>query len=219
MKEIFNFLTNLAANNNKEWFDVNKETYQQAMQKIGVITQLLVSEIRTFDPLVPLLEVKDCVYRIYRDVRFSKDKTPYKTYFGIHISRMKKQGGHPGYYFHIQPGESFISAGIYMPSGEFLKAIRDDIYYRAPEFIEIIENEDFKNNFSFFDNDKLKTNPKGYPADFAHIDLLRNKSFAPYTKLSDEQLLSEDILPRIVESYRKMYHVNKFLYEAIENVL
>jgi uncharacterized protein (TIGR02453 family) len=216
MKEIYEFLQNLEANNNREWFDLNRDTFKKNWQKFSHFTEVLINEIRSFDRQVPYLDPKDCLFRIYRDVRFSNDKSPYKTNFGAFIAKDGRKGGNPGYYFHIQPGECFVSGGIYMPQPDVLKAIRNEIYYHTDDFLEIIEAPEFKNSFDFFDEDKLKTNPKGFPKEFEHIDLLRHKSFAPFATISEEQLFSNDILEFILEKYRLMLPINQFLYEAIE---
>jgi uncharacterized protein (TIGR02453 family) len=218
MKEIYEFLQQLDQNNNKEWFELNKETFKKAQQKFLNLTEILISEIRTFDKEIAYLDPKKCLFRIYRDVRFSHNKSPYKNNFGTHISKNGKNSGYPGYYFHIQPGECFISGGIYMPQPEFLKAMRNEIYYHADEFLEIIEAPEFKSNFTFFDEDKMKTNPKDYPKDFEHIELLRYRSIAPFIKVTEEQLLGSDLLDFVIENYRKMYPLNAFLYEAISKI-
>jgi len=218
MKEIYNFLKNLSVNNNKEWFDANKETYQLTRQKAMHLTEVLINEIRSFDSYVPYIEAKDCLYRIYRDVRFSNDKTPYKNYYGIYIARNGRKAIYPGYYLHILPGGSFLSGGVYMPQPEVLKAIRNEIYYHVEDYLKIVEDSAFKSTFSFFDEDKMKTNPKDYPKDFKHIDLLRYRSHAPYINISDEQLLSDNIIEFLIEKYRMIYPYNKFINEAIGNI-
>ncbi len=218
MKEIYNFLKNLSLNNNKEWFDANKDVYQSTRQKALHLTEVLINEIRSFDTNVPYIEAKDCLYRIYRDVRFSNDKTPYKTYYGIYIARNGRKAVYPGYYLHIMPGGSFLSGGVYMPQPEVLKAIRNEIYYHVDDYLKIVEEPSFKSTFSYFDEDKMKTNPKDYPKDFKHIDLLRYRSHAPYINLSDEQLLSGDIIDFLIEKYRMIYPFNKFINDAIGNI-
>jgi uncharacterized protein (TIGR02453 family) len=215
MKEIYDFLQNLEANNNREWFDKNRETFKKNWQKFHHFTEVLVNEIHSFDSEIGYIDPKDCLYRIYRDVRFSNDKSPYKTNFGTHICKNGRKSGNPGYYFHIQPGECFLSGGIYMPHPDVLKAIRNEIYYHTDDLLEIIEAPEFKKTFDFFDEDKLKTNPKGFPKEFEHIDLLRHKSFAPFMKITEEQLFSPDILEFILEKYRMILPINQFLYEAI----
>lgn len=218
MREIYEFLQNLEANNNKEWFAQQKESFIKAQQKFIHLTEILINEIRSFDKEIAYLDPKSCIFRIYRDIRFTNDKTPYKNNFGTFIAKNGKNGGFPGYYFHIQPGGCFVSGGIYMPQPEFLKAIRNEIYYHADEFLEIIEAPDFKTVFSFFDEDKMKTNPKDFPKDFEHIDLLRYRSIAPFVNISQEQLFSNDLINYIVEKYRQIYPLNSFLYEALGKI-
>ncbi|HNW50082.1 MAG TPA: DUF2461 domain-containing protein [Prolixibacteraceae bacterium] len=216
MKEIYEFLTQLEANNNREWFEQHKDVYRKNWDKFSHLTEILINEIRSFDREVPYTEPKKCMFRIYRDVRFSYDKSPYKTNFGTFIAKNGYKSGNPGYYFHIQPGECFVSGGIYMPQPDALKAIRDEIYYHTSDFLEIIEAPEFKNTFAFFNGDKLKTNPKGYPKEFEHIDLLRHKSFAPYMPLTEEQLFSPDLIDLMIEKYKLILPLNRFLYEALK---
>lgn len=218
MKEIYNFLKNLSINNNKEWFDANKEIYQSTRQKAMHLTEVLINEIRSFDNYIPYIEGKDCLYRIYRDVRFSNDKTPYKNYYGIYIARNGRKAIYPGYYLHILPGGSFLSGGVYMPQPEVLKAIRNEIYYHVDDYLKIVEDPAFKSTFSYFDEDKMKTNPKDFPKDFKHIDLLRYRSHAPFINISDEQLLSGNIIDFLIEKYRMIYPYNRFINEAIGNI-
>lgn len=218
MKEIYDFLSNLKVNNNKEWFDKNKDSYLKAKQQFTNIIEVLINEIRSFDPEMPPLEAKDCIFRIYRDVRFSNDKTPYKTYSGGYIAKGGRKGIYPGYYFHIQPGECFLSGGIYMPQPAILKAIRNEIYYHSDEYLSLINNPEFKATFRLFDEDKLKTNPKDFPKDFEHIDLLRYRSYAPHLPFTDEQLLSSNLLDFVISKFRIMRPYNKFLNEAISNI-
>ncbi len=218
MKEIYDFLNNLKANNNKEWFDKNKNTYLKAKKHFTYIIEVLINEVRSFDPEMPRIEAKDCIFRIYRDVRFSNDKTPYKTFSGGYIAKGGRKGIYPGYYLHIQPGECFLSGGIYMPQPEILKAIRNEIYYHADEYLALINAPEFRSTFHLFDEDKLKTNPKGFPKDFEHIDLLRYKSYAPCLNFTDEQLLSSNILDFAIEKFKMIYPYNRFLNEAISNI-
>ena len=218
MREIYEFLQDLKANNNKEWFDCNRDAFKKTWQQFSHLTEYLVNEIRSFDPEVPFLDPKNCMFRIYRDVRFSNDKTPYKVNFGTFIAKGGRKAGNPGYYFHIQPDGCFVSGGIYMPQPDYLKAIRTEIYDHIDEFLDIINDPEFKNNFDFFDDDKLKTNPKGFPKEFEHIDLLRYKSYAPFYSISERELFSYDILELIIEKFRLIYPLNRFLYEAIAKV-
>ena len=216
MKEIYDFLMNLEKNNNREWFDQNRDIYQKTKLQFLQITEILINEIRTFDKEIPALDPKKCVFRIFRDVRFSNDKRPYKSNYGMFIARDGRKGGNPGYYFHIQPGESFIGGGVYMPEPNMLKAIRTEIFNHPADILEILNNPEFSAVFTLYNDDKLKTAPKGFPKDFEHIDLLRYKSYAPFVPISDEQLFSPDILEFILTKYKLLSSFNQFLNHAID---
>ena len=127
MLKVIQFLNELSENNNREWFQKNKKWYDESREKVLFLTEVVINEIRKFDPDVPLLEPKDCLFRIFRDVRFSHDKSPYKTNFGSFIAKGGRKSSYAGYYFHIEPSGSFVGGGIYMPAAEPLKAIRDYI--------------------------------------------------------------------------------------------
>jgi uncharacterized protein (TIGR02453 family) len=216
MREICDFLKGLNENNNKEWFDNNKANYQRTKAKFLHITDILINEIRSFDSEIPAMDAKKCMFRIYRDVRFSNDKRPFKTNYGTYIAKAGRSGGNPGYYFQIEPGNSFIGGGIYMPDPDKLKAIRTEIYNHPDDFLELIEEPEFKQSFKLYDEDKLKTAPKGFPKDFEHIDLLRYKSYATLMMITDEQLFQPDIIDLIVDKFRLMTRFNQFLNYAID---
>jgi uncharacterized protein (TIGR02453 family) len=215
MREIYDFLKALSENNNKTWFEQNKNHYEKTKSKFLHITEVLIHEVTSFDREIPFLDPKKCMFRIYRDVRFSKDKNPFKTNYGSYIARDGRSGGNVGYYFQIAPGNSFLGAGIFMPDPDKLRAIRTEIFEHPLDFLEIIEDPDFKNNFKLYDEDKLKTAPKGFPKDFEHIDLLKYKSYSPYIEISEEQLFSPDIIETIVNHFRLLVPFNQFLYSAI----
>jgi len=216
MKEIIDFLKNLEKNNNREWFDENRDTYQKTKTKFLHISEILINEIRTFDKEIPAIDPKKCMFRIFRDVRFSSDKTPYKSNYGTFMARDGRKGGNPGYYIHIQPGKSFLGGGIYMPDVDKLKAIRSEIYNYPTDFINILEEPEFKRTFNLFEDDKLKTAPKGFPKDFEHINLLRYKSYAPFTNISDEQLLNPNVLEFIVSKFKLLSSFNNYLNHALD---
>lgn len=216
MKEIYDFLSKLEKNNNREWFDKNRDTYKKTQEQFLQITEILINEIRTFDQSVPFVDPKKCVFRIFRDVRFSNDKRPYKSNYGTYITSSGRKGGNPGYYFHVQPGGSFMGGGIYMPDADKLKAIRTAIFNHPSDFIEIIEDKDFKSRYQLYDEDKLKTAPKGFPKEFEHIDLLKFKSYSPFKNISDEEMLSGDIISIVVDHFRGIAEFNNFLNDAIK---
>lgn len=217
MLQVVQFLQELSQNNNREWFQKNKKRYDESRQKVLFITDLLINEIRKFDSDVPLLEPKDCLFRIFRDVRFSNDKSPYKTNFGSFIAKGGRKSIYAGYYFHIEPDSSFVGGGIYMPEAEPLKAIREAIAENGDEFSEMINNPDFKKIFPEMMDDKLKTAPKGFSTENEFIDLLRYKSFAFSSRITREEILSDNYVEQLVHSFKILYPVNRFLNNALEN--
>ena len=138
MKTILDFLTNLKANNNRDWFNENRNLYDDAKSDFESLINRLIPAIYNFDPDIGTLSAKQCVFRIYRDVRFSKDKSPYKTNMGGFIARGGRKGGFAGYYLHIDPQQSFIAGGMHMPPPNILKKVRQEILYNIDEFKSII---------------------------------------------------------------------------------
>lgn len=216
MKKVLEFLTDLSANNNREWYHSNKDRYNESRGKILFLTEVLINEIRKFDRDIPALDPKDCVFRIFRDVRFSNDKRPYKTNFGAFISKGGRKGLYSGYYFHVDPEGSFAGGGVYMPAAEPLKAIRNYMAEHGSEFLEIINDRNFKTTYPEMYDDQLKTAPKGFPKDHEFIGLLKYKSFVFSHSVSNPDLLKDNFIEQIVRSFQKLYPVNAFLNEALE---
>lgn len=219
MKQVFDFLTALERNNNREWFNAHRDAYESARDKVLVITEILISEVRKIDPEIPLMDPKDALFRIYRDIRFSPDKRPYKTHFGSFISKGGFKSNWAGYYFHVQPGECYLGGGIWMPPKDVLKALRTAIYDHPEEMRAILEEPGFKKYFTDFDGEKLKKAPAGFPADFPHIDLLRTKSYAVGINLPDEKFLGNQVLEVSLEVFREVAKLNRFLNEALDQYL
>jgi uncharacterized protein (TIGR02453 family) len=219
MNEIFQFLTQLDQNNNKEWFDAHRADYERTREQFLHLTEILIHEIRQFDPAIGFLQPKDCMFRIYRDVRFSNDKRPFKNNYGSFMARNGRKSGMPGYYIHFQPGQSFIAGGMYMPPAPYLKQIRKAIFDQPQDFIDIIEDPQFKSVFHLFDDDKLKTAPQGFPKDFEHIDLLRYKSYSPSLLVPDEKLSEGKVIEYIVDKFERMAEFNQFLNAVIDQEL
>lgn len=214
----FEFLRTLSQNNNREWYHANKSFYNNAKQEFEHVTEVLLHEVSKFDKDIKGLIPKDCIFRIFRDVRFSADKSPYKTNFGSFLTRGGKKAGFAGYYLHIEPGNSFIAGGIYMPPSPFLKAIRNDIYKHVEEFKEIIYSHELTDHFEPLSGDKLKKPPKGFPKDFSDVDLLKFKSYGFSKMKTDKEMMDDNILEEIVNSFRALYTFNRFLNEAISNM-
>jgi uncharacterized protein (TIGR02453 family) len=217
MHPILTFLRQLEQNNNREWFNAHKSDYQEARNLFEQIIGQVILKLGQVDPRIQGMKAPDTIFRIYRDTRFAADKTPYKNNFGAHLSRGGKNSGEPGYYFHIQPGESFLSGGIYMPSNDKLKAIRKEIYLFPEDFTALIEAPEFVKHFTFFQDDKLKRPPLGFPADFPLIDYLKHKHYCPWIPMPDDWLDDPEISDRIVEAYSRMKPFNDFIYRALED--
>lgn len=198
MKKTINFLKDLKKHNDREWFAANKERYLDAKQYTEALTSSLLATISAFDPEAANLRVTDCTYRIYRDTRFSADKTPYKTHIGIFINPPKgKKSIRFGYYLHIEPGNSMLVAGnIGLPS-PLMKAVRQSIYDEIEEYRDIVESEDFKAAFPILGEDPLKTAPKGFPKDWRYIDYLKPRNFCCCRSISDAEICDTNFLSDI----------------------
>jgi uncharacterized protein (TIGR02453 family) len=216
MKIILDFLKELTENNNREWFNAHKKDYETAKKEMENLVNKLIKGVSDFDNSVKGLHPKDCMFRIYRDVRFSADKSPYKTNFGSFITEGGFKSGNPGYYFHVQPGECFLSGGIYQPPADNLKKIRQEIYYNYPEFSSIVLNPEFKSHFSFWE-DKLKRPPKDFDPNFEGIEFLKYKSYAPFMEMEESKLESPDIAEFAIETYKILFPFNTFLMNAISS--
>jgi uncharacterized protein (TIGR02453 family) len=216
-KTVVGFLTDLAANNNREWFQENKAAYEEAKREVEQFVNLLIPQLGSFDERVKYLTAKDCMFRIFRDVRFSKDKSPYKTNMGAWITGRGRKSPGPGYYLHIQPGESFLAAGVYMPEPEQLKMLRKEIYYNISEFLAILADPALKSYFGGVDEwDKAKTAPKDFPKDFEQIEILKNRHYTISCPVSDEQVMNDNFLSWVSDAFRTTNAYNRFLLRALE---
>jgi uncharacterized protein (TIGR02453 family) len=210
------FLRDLEKNNDRDWFHANKPVYDQVRKEFEAFIDSLIPAIARFDATVKFIEGKDCIFRIFRDVRFNKDKSPYKTNFGAFISKGGRKSHGPGYYFHLQPGECFLSGGVWMPEPEVMKKIRQEIYYNYDEFTHILGERAFRKYFSGIDDwDRQKLPPREYPKDFAGIELLKNRSFTISHPLEEKMLGKKDLADFVVKVYRVMLPYNEFLRRAI----
>jgi len=216
-QQTLDFLTKLKKNNNKEWFDKNRPTYEIVKKEFKIFVDELIASIAKFDPTVKHLESKNCIFRINRDVRFSNDKSPYKTNIGAYISPEGKKSFSAGYYLHIQPGNCFIASGMWMPPAPQLNAVRQEIDYNADEFRKIIANKNFVKHFKkLTEEDKVKTTPKGYDKNHPEIEFLKLKSFIAVKDLKDKDVNAKAFLKNISESFEAAYPLNKFLRRACD---
>ena len=210
------FLRNLEKNNNREWFNENKTLYQEAQQDVISFVEKLMEEMADFDEEMEKLEAKKSVFRIYRDTRFSKDKTPYKTNFGAGLG-MGKGNKISGYYLHIEPGKSFLAGGVYKPEPSVLKTIRQEISAFGDEFKAILEQDEFRNYFRGLSvEDKLKKVPQGFEKDDKMAEYLKLKHFIVTHPVSDEQLLSENAVKEFAKIFKGMKPLNDFLQTPFE---
>jgi len=216
MDKVLQFLHELSENNNREWFNDNRNRYHENRDKIIFLIEILINEIKKFDPEIAGANPKDCMFRIFRDVRFSKNKQPYKTNFGGFIAKGGRKSIYPGYYIHIEPKQSFAGGGVYMPQAAPLKAIRLYLAEHAPDFKAIINAPDFKKTFPEMYDHQLKTAPKGFPKDHEFIDLLRYKSFAFTNNMGNKIITGDSFIEHTVQSFRELQKANDFLYEALE---
>lgn len=217
MQQILDFLSTLKENNQREWLEAHKSEYEATRQYFGEFVGQVLKEITSFEPSFAPLEPKDCIFRLYRDVRFSKDKTPYKTNYSAYFSEGGRKSTQAGYYLHIEPGnKSMLAGGMYMPVPEDLKKIRQEIDYNGEEFTGILNQAQFRTYFGKLGGEKLKTNPKGYPGDHPNIDLLKHKDFTVFHLVSDSNLVKPGLLSHISSIWRALKPLNVFLNKAVE---
>ena len=210
-KEVFDFLSAIKNNNYREWFQENKKTYEACKQSFIHTVELLISGISQFDKSIAGLLPKDCIFRINRDIRFSKDKSPYKTNFGAFITPGGRNSGKAGYYIHVEPGNSFLAGGIYMPPSPVLKAIRQEIFDNYEEFLEIVNDEEFIRNFGELEGEKLKTRPKGFPEDFEGIEFLKFKNYTVMDNKSDDEMTGNDFYNSAIDEFKALFPLIRFL--------
>ena len=213
---ILKFLRDISRNNNREWFEKKKPRYLQTKEYFEDFLEALHKELLKFDESLAGLNPRKQGFRIYRDVRFSKDKRPYKVNMGAGFSAHGKMEQEPGYYIHIEPGKSFVAGGLYMPDPTNLSKIRQEVDYNADGLLKILNNKKFKKYFKGLDDfDQVKTAPKGYPKDHPHIDLLKNKSFIVSRYFTDTQVKDKKFVKQLVEICKAIKPLNDFLKEAI----
>jgi uncharacterized protein (TIGR02453 family) len=214
-KSTLDFLKDLKNHNDRDWFLKNRERYVSAKTNFESYVQSVINEIITFDPILKGLEVKSCTYRINRDIRFSNDKTIYKSHMGAFIVRGGKKNGDrlAGYYFHVEPGNSMVAGGAYMPPMPWLSAIREKIDEQGDKLLRIINNKEFIKYFGNIEGEKLKSAPKGFSKDHKYIELLKLKSFLAAAQISDSDILSKNCFDFVISAIRTMKPLNDFMNE------
>jgi uncharacterized protein (TIGR02453 family) len=213
---ILKFLKDIKKNNDREWFEKNKHRYAEAKEQFEALVGSMLEEMIAFDDSLTGLEPKKLVFRIYRDVRFSKDKRPYKTNFGAGFSAAGKGMGKPGYYLQIEPGNSFAAVGLFQPVPEILAQVRQEIDYNGDKLKKIVNEKKFKTNFEkFWDEDALKSAPKGYAKDHPYAHWLRLKSFVVTHNFTDTEVTDAKFPKQALAILRSGKPLNDFLNEAI----
>lgn len=218
-KTTLKFLADLKKNNNKPWFDVNRTVYEAARKDFATFIEAVLDGLSKSDSSIAHLTAKDCLFRINRDVRFSKDKSPYKTNMGAFMNKGGKKAMTAGYYFHLEPGGSFAGGGLYMPMPEQLKKVRQEIDYNLPDFKKIVCSKKFESVYGGLDRDAeylLSRVPKGYEPGNPAADYLKLKSFVATYQLKDAQLTSGTLVNETVTALKALQPLVEFLNTALE---
>ena len=214
------FLKELKRNNNKTWFDNHKAKFLSAKNDFENFVQEIIKVISAFDNDIKDLQAKNCTFRINRDIRFSKDKTPYKTNMGASFNRGGKKSIFGGYYFHLEPGgKSFVGGGLWMPDPIALKKLRQEIDYCFPEFQKIISNPSFKkqyNNLEMNEGQMLVNVPKGYDKENPAASFLKLKSFVATKNIRDTLLTNSGLLKETAKAFKALMPLVKFMNRSLE---
>lgn len=210
------FLKALSQNNNREWMHANKDFYQQARHEFALFIEQLIQAVDAFYPL-GLLQPKDCLYRQQRDVRFSKDKTPFTTHMSALIAPGGKKTTRVPFYLRIKPdGASILGAGVWGCSGQQLYNIRQEIDYNPQPLKEAIQAPAFRKYFGEIQGETLKRPPKGYEADHPDIDLIKRKEFWIEHPVTEQEYLSDAFLAYTVEVFKVAKPLANYINQALE---
>lgn len=215
---IFNFLKELGNNNNREWFNEHKEDYLNAQREFENLLTAIIERISLFDPEIRGIQAKDCTYRIYRDTRFSPDKTPYKNHFGGYINGKGKKSMHCGYYVHIQLDNCLLAGGSLCLPSNILKALRQSVYDNIDEYLSIVEDNEFKQYFPTIGESFLKTAPKGFPKDFKYMDYLKCKEFTCAHNVPDNFFEEPEMLDKVTAVFKQLKRFGDFTNYTIDEL-
>lgn len=216
IKGILDFLQLLSQNNNREWFNDNKAAYSECREYFTQVVASIIIFLAEHDLELRHIKPQDCLFRTHRNLRFSKDKTPYKSHFAAYISAKGKKNDRAGYYLHLQPNNNLLSGGMWMPETDKLKILRNSIMENLEEFEEIIHASDFTSYFGQLDGRRLKTSPKGFPADFIGMDYLKFKDYTATHTLNTNDLEHPDFPAYVAGILTKLYPLNRFLNYALD---
>jgi uncharacterized protein (TIGR02453 family) len=213
------FLSGLKKNNNKPWFDKHRGEYEDAKADFEAFIQKVINAHAKFDTDLTGLQAKKCMFRINRDIRFSKNKSPYKNNFGASMDRGGRKSGFAGYYIHLEPGNSFLGAGIWQPEPAVVKKLRQEIDYNADEFKKLLEDKAFRKTYKGLytgEDVQLKKVPQGFEKDNPAADYLKFKSWMVLTEITDKELTSPKLLTKTLSAFRLAHPFINFLNRAIE---
>ena len=219
MVETLEFLEQLRRNNNREWFHEHKGWYDELRERFLTKGEALIRCLSSIDEEVAGTDVKACVYRIYRDIRFSSDKTPYKTYFSMFVARGGRKSPRGGYYLHIEPGNCLLSGGIWCPDPPLLKALRQAVYENYDEFLSIVEDPDFRALYPNLDGEVLKTVPRPFPRDCEQAEYLKRKDYVVTASVPDSFFRSTDWVEQAALKLGKIYPLNRFLNFTVDEFM
>lgn len=217
---VLQFIDELIQHNNREWFAENKDRYEATRAYFETISSELIREIMKFDDDIAHVDAKDCIFRIYRDIRFSHDKTPYKNHYGVFIAAAGgRKSVRGGYYLHLEPSKSFVATGVWCPPPPLLKALRETVYENIDELTTIVQDPGFTKWFDgFYDDDKLKSVPRGFPADFEQAELLKLKHYMVEYTLPESILNSDNFVQEVAAIFKAAWPLNKFLNYTVDEV-
>lgn len=218
MQELLDFLKELRTHNNRDWFQANKPRYESLRQEFVITVSKLLSLLSEVDEDLKALQPQDCIYRIYRDIRFSPDKTPYKTYFSAYMARGGRKSPRAGYYLHIEPGNVLLSGGIWCPESRLLKALRQAIYDNLDEWRSIVEAPVFKTVYPVFDGEVLKTVPRPFPKEGDHSSWMKRKDYTVLGRVPDNFLLQTDWVGQAAEKLLLLKPMNDFLNYTVDEL-
>ena len=209
----FDYLQKLKKNNHRDWFNDNKATYQKELELVEQFAEALLRELNKHDE-IETPSGKKSLHRIYRDIRFSNDKSPYKTNWSGNFKRATKYR-RGGYYFHIEPGNTYLAGGFWAPNAPDIKRIRDEIAFDAAPLRKILKSKTFINTFGALQGEQLKTAPKGFEAGHEAIDLLRYKQFLLIRRFTDKEVLSDRFLSEASSTFKNMRPFFDYMSEVL----
>jgi uncharacterized protein (TIGR02453 family) len=216
-EKLIPFLKKVKTNNNKEWFDKNRPEYEMVREELIELFADIVKKVGKFDTTVASTDARKALFRINRDIRFSKDKSPYKTNMGAYMADGGKKSPKGGYYLHLEPGGCFLAGGVWMPEPEHLKKIRQEIDYNGKELEKIMKAKDFK---AFFDGlseeAKLTKVPKDFDPESPFAEYLKLKSFIVVHSFPDKQLSDPTFSDYCTKVFKAIHPFNKFLNVAFD---